>query len=182
MESQPNSPQPNEQSYHPKHHIKVYVWIALVVAALLVAINGYLYFLRLSYLEQGARTAQEAELRMQELRQQRLITSDENRMLDSQYILINIIAFNLRKGNIESVLAGFTKNDEKAISTREYLLKASPEDLEVFAYYFENARFIEEFGKIRVYKGPLKELNGSISDVEFMMSKGVDNIWRVSNW
>jgi len=71
MESQPNPLQPNDQSYHPKHHIKVYVWIALVVAALLVAINGYLYFLRLSYLEQGARIAQEEEHRIQELRQQR---------------------------------------------------------------------------------------------------------------
>ena len=63
--SQPESP------YHPKHHIKVYVWIALVVAAVLLAINGYLYFLKLSALEQGAKTAQENEQRIQELRAQR---------------------------------------------------------------------------------------------------------------
>lgn len=71
MEPQPNPSQSNEQPYHPKHHIKVYVWIALVVASLLVAANGYLYFLRLSYLEQGARTAQENEQMVNELRAQR---------------------------------------------------------------------------------------------------------------
>jgi len=67
---QTNLSQP-DQSYHPKHHIKVYVWIALVVAAFLIAINGYVYFLRLAYLEQGAKTAQENERMIQELRMKR---------------------------------------------------------------------------------------------------------------
>ena len=65
-----NSPQ-SEQSYHPKHHIKIYVWIGFVVIALLVAVNGYMYFLRLSYLQQGAETARQNEQRIQELRTQR---------------------------------------------------------------------------------------------------------------
>lgn len=71
MEPQSNFPQSGELLYHPKHHIKIYVWIALVVAAFLGAINGYLYFLRLSYLNQEAITAQQNEQRIQELRAQR---------------------------------------------------------------------------------------------------------------
>lgn len=70
MESQPNLLQP-DQSYHPKHHIKVYVWIALVVASFLLAINGYLYFLRLSYLQQGVETARQNEQMIRELRANR---------------------------------------------------------------------------------------------------------------
>lgn len=84
MESQPNLPQP-EFPYHPKHHIRVYVWIALVVASILLSINGYLYFLRLSYLEQGANTAQQNEQRIQELRVQRLDTSDWQTYHNEEY-------------------------------------------------------------------------------------------------
>lgn len=76
MDPQPNLPQPTESLYHPKHHIKVYVWIALVVAAFLVAINGYLYFLRLSYLEQGFQAHQEGEQKVQELKTQRSPSTD----------------------------------------------------------------------------------------------------------
>ena len=67
---QNNLTQP-ESPYHPKHHIKIYVWIGLVIVALLMAVNGYMYFLRLSYLQQGAETARQNEQRIQELRTQR---------------------------------------------------------------------------------------------------------------
>lgn len=57
-------------------HIKVYVWIAIVVASLGVALNAYLYFLRLSYLIQGAESARQGEEIMQELRAKRANTFD----------------------------------------------------------------------------------------------------------
>src|SRR3989338_3150134 len=71
MDQQANLTQPEHLSYNPNHHIKVYVLIALVVATVLVAINGYLYFLRLSYLQQGLVAHQEGERKVQELQSQR---------------------------------------------------------------------------------------------------------------
>lgn len=101
----------------------------------------------------------------------------------AKVILRNVIATNLRIGNIEAALKGFSSNEEeRAISNREILLKSSEDDLESFAYYFENAEFVEEFGQIRVYRGPLKELDGSMREVTFMMSKSTDGVWRVISW
>ncbi|MDO8495888.1 MAG: hypothetical protein Q7S43_00335 [bacterium] len=74
-----------EQLYHPKNNIKVYVWIALVVASLLVAINGYLYFLRLSYLQQEFYAHQERDWTIQELRAQRVDISDWKMYTNEQY-------------------------------------------------------------------------------------------------
>lgn len=85
MESQPNFPQPEQLSYHPKHHIKVYVWIALVVAALLVAINAYLYFLRLSYLEYGFNIHQEEEQVIRGLRELRLKYNEGSKVYRNRF-------------------------------------------------------------------------------------------------
>lgn len=69
-----------ERSYISGHHIKIYVWIALAIASFLLAINGYLYFLRLSYLQQGAETARQNEQMIRELREKRSIPSDPGKI------------------------------------------------------------------------------------------------------
>jgi len=95
MESKPNLPQP-KQSYplhqsfseasHSKHHIKIYVWIALVVASLFVAINGYLYFLRLFYLQQGIQEHQKGEQIIEDINGLRLAGSFKSEP-DNCYII-----------------------------------------------------------------------------------------------
>src|SRR3989338_3100620 len=82
MEAQPNF---TPQSYSPEHHIKIHAWTSLVIAASLIAANGYLYFLRSSYLDQGARTAQENEQKMQELVAQRSNMSDWQTYRNEEY-------------------------------------------------------------------------------------------------
>ena len=91
------------------------------------------------------------------------------------------LTYNLRAANLELALFAFVEKT-KGITNREFLTGLPPAGWQSLANLFARARLTGEFPRLRVYRGPLVEPNGSMSDVEFMMSVDDFGVWRISNW
>lgn len=95
--------------------------------------------------------------------------------------VLSSLAGSLRKGDVEAALTAFSDTDS-AISTRDFLAGLDNATLQDLGNFFEQATLIEDLGTTRIYVGPHIEDDGSVSQVEFIMSRSPTGQWRITSW